>query len=222
MINLAIIGAAGYTGQELLELIIDRNDINIVAITSDRLEGVALATVSERFATKKPLVFESNDHPRIAKLVDAVFLCLPHGISMDVAKIYLDNNCKILDLSADFRLKDKDIFEKWYLKKHSSYDLLAQSVYGLPELYKGKIGNADLIALPGCYPTASILSLAPIIQTGYIDLSSIVINAVSGVSGAGKKSSVEFSLGELYGEYFGYGDLIHRHTPEIEQELSLL
>ncbi|VAX16059.1 N-acetyl-gamma-glutamyl-phosphate reductase [hydrothermal vent metagenome] len=223
MINVGIIGAAGYTGQTLLSILLSHKHVNVAAITSATFEGQSLSNVFPVFAgTKKPLVFEKPDYDSIVKRCDTFFLCLPHRESMEAAAKLLDAGKVVFDLSADFRLKDHAVYEKWYGVTHTKKDLLASAVYGLPELHGDKIKNASLVAVPGCYPTSAILGLAPVLGESFIDKSSIVINSVSGVSGAGKKAMGDFMLAELEGNFYAYGAPSHRHTPEIEQEFSAL
>lgn len=222
-IDIAIIGASGYTGEALLTLALDRADqIDLVAITSQRHLGKSLREVYPRLADASQIRFESNDHDSIAERARAVFLCMPHTESMRVAPIYLARGRTVFDLGADFRIKDRATYEKWYKTTHAAPNLIGRAIYGMPELYRGQIAQADLIAMPGCYPTATILGLAPAIAANLIDPDSIVVNASSGVSGAGRKSALEYSMGELFGDYFAYQPVNHRHIPEMEQELSLL
>ncbi len=222
MVSVAIIGAAGYTGQTLLSCLLTHADAEIVAVTSDSYVGQPVAQAFPRFAaTWTELCFETPDHDAIADRADAVFLCLPHKEAMETAAFYRAKGIVVFDLSADFRLKDATTYQEWY-GPHSQTDLLKEAVYGLPELYKGQIADADLIAVPGCYPTASLLALAPAVASRLIDPATIIVSAASGVSGAGRKADLVYNLAEMEGNYFAYGAPTHRHTPEIEQELSLL
>ncbi len=222
MIKVAVIGAAGYTGQTLLGLLLRHTDVEVTAITSHTFEGVALASAFPRFARSAPMVFEKADHEALAEKCDTVFLCLPHKESMSVAGAYLAKGKVVIDLSADFRLKKRDVYEKWYGVEHTATDLLLESVYGMPELYKGRITRADLVAVPGCYPTSAILALAPVIGEKWLDKRGIVVNSVSGLTGAGRKANVDYTVSEMEGNFHAYGAPSHRHTPEIEQELSYL
>lgn len=222
MIAVAIIGAAGYTGQTLLSSLLSHHDVEIVAVTSDTYAGQPVASAFPRFAaTRTTLCFTPPDHEAIADEVDAVFLCLPHKEAMETAAFYREKGVVVFDLSADFRLKDAAVYEAWYAP-HTQKGMITDAVYGLPELYKGQIAQADLIAVPGCYPTASILALAPAVASRLIDPATIIVSAASGVSGAGRKADLTYNIAEMEGNYFAYGAPTHRHTPEIEQELSLL
>ncbi len=221
MINTGIIGAAGYTGVELTSLLLDHPEVNLRQITSDTFRGKALAEAFPRFANSAPMIFESHDDVDMDQL-DAIFLCLPHRESMSVAPRFIEAGKKVFDLSADFRLKDSAVYSEWYNTPHTASEYLQRSVYGLPELYKGKIAGADLVAVPGCYPTSAILALAPVMGVDWVDHGSIIINSVSGVSGAGRKTEPDYMFAELEGNFFAYGAPNHRHTPEIEQELTNL
>jgi len=222
MTDIGIIGASGYTGQALLEILLRHPSAKVRAITSDSLNGKALAEAFPQFSKLDNLIFEKHDASAVASKVKAVFLCLPHKEAMAVAPLLLKAGVKVFDLSADFRLKDISVYEQWYKVKHSAPELASEAVYGMPELYRDKIAKADLVAVPGCYPTSAILGLAPVIGADWLDHSSIVINSVSGVSGAGKKTELQYMLAELDGNFYAYGAPSHRHTPEIEQSLSAL
>ncbi|MBI4829381.1 MAG: N-acetyl-gamma-glutamyl-phosphate reductase [Nitrospinae bacterium] len=222
MIKAGIIGAAGYTGQELTGILLRHPQVDLTLITSGANQGKSLAEVFPQYARQKPLVFEGHDLDAAARRCEAVFLCLPHRESMAAASKLLDAGKVVFDLSADFRLKDAAVYEKWYGAAHTAPRHLAQAVYGSPELYRGRLQNAGLVAVPGCYPTSVILALAPVMGTGLIDESTIVANSASGVTGAGRKLEQPYLLAELEGNMFAYGAPSHRHTPEIEQELSNL
>jgi len=222
MINAGVVGAAGYTGQALLEILLSHPEVCVTAITSETFKGKKLAEAFPRFSTASSLEFENNDIDTVAKKCEAVFLCLPHRESMKHVPKLLDAGLKVFDLSADFRLKDADVYESWYGAAHTAKDLIAKAVYGMPEIHKDEIAAADLVAVPGCYPTSAILGLAPLMAESWVDQSSIVINSVSGVSGAGRKADPSYMLAELEGNFYAYGAPKHRHTPEIEQELGAL
>ncbi|MGK7346812.1 MAG: N-acetyl-gamma-glutamyl-phosphate reductase [Candidatus Nitrospinota bacterium M3_3B_026] len=222
MINAGVIGAAGYTGQELVSILLSHPGAKLAFAVSETFAGKALAEVFPRFAGRSDMKFESGDVSALAGRAEVVFLCLPHRESMKVVPGLLDAGLKVFDLSADFRLKDAAVYEEWYGVRHTAPRLLDKAVYGLPELYRDKAATADLSAVPGCYPTSAILGLAPLVRGGVIDLSTIVINSVSGVTGAGRKAEPDYMLAEMEGNFFAYGAPRHRHTPEIEQELSAL
>ncbi|MBI4665636.1 MAG: N-acetyl-gamma-glutamyl-phosphate reductase [Nitrospinae bacterium] len=222
MIDAGVFGATGYTGQALLDILLFHPGVNVTALASGSSAGKTLAEVFPQYSGLKPLVFQEPNAPAMAEMVDVVFLCLPHKEAMAVAPVFLEAGKKVFDLSADFRLKDPAVYEQWYKTPHSAPRLLESAVYGQPETRRGQIAAADLIAVPGCYPTSAILGLAPVIDMGWLNRKTIVINSVSGVSGAGKKLESQYMLSELEGNFFAYGAPTHRHTPEIEQELSLL
>ncbi|MBP7652643.1 N-acetyl-gamma-glutamyl-phosphate reductase [Candidatus Dependentiae bacterium] len=218
MIRASIIGASGYTGLELLRILSNHPDVKITNVTwsQDKTENISkifpgLAKIIDCDCSKP-------DIQKIGKTSDVVFLAVPHVTAMDYAEKLFEYNVKIIDLSADFRLNDPGIYEYWYKEKHKCPHLLNSAVYGLPELYRDKIKNSKLIANPGCYPTCSILGLAPLLKNLIID-DDIIIDAKSGVSGAGKKLSDRTHFSETNDNFLAYS-LSHRHLPEIEQELN--
>jgi N-acetyl-gamma-glutamyl-phosphate reductase len=220
MIQVSIAGATGYTGLELVRFLVRRPDIQFVSLTSEQHKGKCLSQVfpSLRGWVKHELEPLS---PNLSNC-DVLFLALPHTASMAyVAKL---RGCakKVIDLSADFRLSDPQVYEEWYQTSHQNPELLKESVYGLPELHRERIKQSDLVANPGCYPTSVILGLAPLIKVGWGDLNSIVADSKSGVSGAGRKESLATQFCEVDGGFSAYSLTSHRHTPEIEQELSRL
>jgi len=222
MIHVGILGVAGYTGQELLGLLLDHPEATVAAVTSNTFKDKPLAEVFPRFAKKRPLVIEAHDPLAVAGRCDAVFLCLPHRESMSAVPGLVAAGAVVFDLSADFRLRDAAVYEKWYGVEHTAKELIGRAVYGLPELYKGQLRDAGLVAVPGCYPTSAILGLAPVIDADWIDTGSIVINAASGVTGAGRKAAEPYMFAELQENFYAYAAPNHRHTPEIEQELGAL
>ena len=221
MLKVAILGASGYTGGELLRLLNQHPHVKITSVTSERSAG---KTVSDLFPHLKDckLTFEPLEIKKIAKKADLFFLCLPHKTSQEtVAELY-EAGKKIIDLSADYRLKDTAVYQKWYETPHKFPDLLKKAVYGLPELYREKIKDAQIIANPGCYPVSAIMGLAPIIGKHFVDINSIIIDSKSGVSGAGRNPALPFMFSEANESVKAYAVTTHRHTPEIEQELSLI
>lgn len=222
MVDVGVFGASGYTGQALLDILLFHPSVRVSLVTSSTYKGKRIEEVFPRLAGVSSLTFEAPDPASQADRAEVFFLCLPHKEAMDVAPLLLEKGKKVIDLSADFRLKDAGVYEKWYGVAHSAPEYLDMAVYGLPELYASQIAHADLIAAPGCYPTSSILGLAPVIGLDWIKRKSVVINSVSGVSGAGKKLEPQYMLAELEGNFYAYGAPKHRHTPEIEQELSRL
>jgi N-acetyl-gamma-glutamyl-phosphate reductase len=222
MVKVGIYGASGYTGQELLRHLLAHPEADVVAITSRRYAGIAVAEVYPAFAELTDLAFMDASPDEVARLADFVFLALPHGVSMTVAPEFLKAGKKVIDLSADFRLREAFRYEQWY-GAHAAPELLAEAVYGLPELYREKIRKAKIVANPGCYPTSVILGLAPLLTTDWIDRASLIVDSKSGVSGAGREPLVASLFCEVNEGFKAYkvGGL-HRHIPEMEQELGLL
>jgi N-acetyl-gamma-glutamyl-phosphate reductase len=221
MIKIGIAGASGYTGLELIRLLTGHPDVELAFLTSETFQGQNIADVFPSLNRVIDLTLRPLDD-RITKDCSVLFLALPHLAVMDKLPIYLQSNCKIIDLSADFRLKDPKAYSDWYSVTHTHPELLEQAVYGLPELYREAIQTARFIANPGCYPTSVILALAPLLKTGWVDLDSIISDSKSGVSGAGRKPSLTTHYTEVNEGISPYGLGSHRHTPEMEQELSVL
>ncbi len=219
MLKVAVVGASGYTGVELLRILVGHPEIEICCITSRQHEGLPINTLFPSLSGFCELICEPLDVAEISKRADLVFTALPHKSSMEVVPGFLEAGCKVIDLSADYRLKDRDVYEKWY-QTHSSPELFTTAVYGLPELYRDQLLSACLVANPGCYPTSVILGLAPLLEEQLIDPQSLIVDSKSGVSGAGRG----VKLGSLFCEtnegFKAYGIASHRHTPEIEQELT--
>ncbi|HYH02404.1 MAG TPA: N-acetyl-gamma-glutamyl-phosphate reductase, partial [Bacillota bacterium] len=223
MIKVGIVGASGYTGGELIRLLAGHPEAKVTAITSRTHAGKKLEEVFPVFAGWDGPVFAGSDSPEAVADCDIVFLAVPHGVAMEIAPALLAKGQKVVDLGADFRFRDPQVFETWYKHTHSQPELTkATAVYGLPELYRAKIKQAQVIGNPGCYPTSIILGSYPFIKAGVIDLKRIIIDSKSGVSGAGRKADLAYNFSELAGNFKAYGLPNHRHTPEIEQELSLL
>ena len=220
MIKISIAGATGYTGLELVRFLVRRPEIQFVSLTSEQHKGKCLSEVfpSLKGWVQHELVPLNSKFPEC----DLIFLALPHKVSMLHAGRFRSISRKIIDLSADFRLSDPQTYENWYNIPHQNSKLLEKSVYGLPELYRERIKTADLVANPGCYPTGVILGLAPLLETGWVNLDSIIVDSKSGVSGAGRKESLGTQFCEVNGGFSAYSMLRHRHIPEIEQELTKL
>ena len=222
MVKVGIYGASGYTGQELLRHLLAHPESNVVAITSRRYAGIAVADVYPAFAGLTDLAFMNASPEEVARLAEVIFLALPHGISMTVAPSFLKAGKKVVDLSADFRLRDAFCYEQWY-GAHAAPELLAEAVYGLPELYREQIRKSRIVANPGCYPTSVILGLAPLLATDWIDRASLIVDSKSGVTGAGREplvGSLFCEVNEGFKAYKVGGQ--HRHIPEMEQELGRL
>jgi N-acetyl-gamma-glutamyl-phosphate reductase len=220
--TVAVIGASGYTGEELLRVLLQHPYVSLKAITSRQMAGQSLGKVLGSSAKASSLVFENLSPEQVAEKAEVFFLALPHGVASEFAVPLLKTGKAVFDLSADFRLKDASLYQKYYKDAHPAPDLLAKSVYGLPELYRESLKQAQLIACPGCYPTSTILGLAPALKSGLIKTETIIVNSLSGVSGAGKKADTLYSFCERDENLMPYSVPSHRHIPEIEQELSLL
>lgn len=221
MIKVAVVGASGYTGVELLRLLVGHPEVEICAVTSRQHEGLPISQVFPSLAGFCELSCEPLDVAAIASRVELVFTALPHKSAMEVIPDFLAAGCKVIDLSADYRLKDQAVYEHWY-QAHSSPELLAEAVYGLPELFREQIGSARLVANPGCYPTSVALGLAPLLADDLVDLKTLIIDSKSGTSGAGRGAKQGSLYCEVNEGFKAYGVTVHRHTPEIEQTLSTL
>lgn len=221
MVRIGVYGASGYTGQELLRLLLRHPGVEVVAVTSRRYAGQLVVDVYPAFTGLTDLMFMDASPEEVAAKCEHVFLALPHAISMSVAPLFLRAGKKVVDLSADFRLRSADTYATWY-GRHTAPELLREAVYGIPELYREQIRAARLVANPGCYPTSIILGLAPLLKEGWIDPSSIIADSKSGVSGAGRDPQVASLFCEVTEAFKAYKVAQHRHTPEIEQELGVL
>jgi N-acetyl-gamma-glutamyl-phosphate reductase len=223
-LNVAIVGSSGYTGGELMRILLGHPNVTVSAITSERSAGQPITALFPHLAGLTRLVCESLDPAVIAKKAELVFLALPHVTAQDAANAFRALGTKVVDLSADYRLADPAVYEKWYEHGHQYPELLKQAVYGLPELRREQIKKASLIANPGCYPTSAILGLAPLIKQGMdmADLASVIIDSKSGVTGAGRSPALAYHYPEANEGLMAYKIGTHRHTPEIEQELSVL
>lgn len=219
MIKVGIVGGTGYTGVELLRLLAQHPQVELCVITSRKEAGIAVADFFPNLRGHVKLSFSSPDVEQL-KRCDVVFFATPHGVAMSQAKELLDAGVKVIDLAADFRLKDPEVFAQWYAMPHSCPDLLAKAVYGLPEVNRKEIQQAQLVGMPGCYPTAVQLGLLPLLQGTYIDTDHIIADCKSGVSGAGRQAEVHTLMAEVSDNFKAYGLKGHRHQPEIEQGLS--
>ncbi|MDX1592349.1 MAG: N-acetyl-gamma-glutamyl-phosphate reductase, partial [Balneolaceae bacterium] len=210
--------ATGYTGSELLRLLIHHPDVTIEFVTSESHAGKRITDIHPHLLDISDIILESSDNIPDYD-VDLVFLALPHGVSMNFVKEHGLDEYITIDLSGDFRLSSKDLYESWYKKKHIAEEYLDQAVFGLPELYRHEIRNARLIANPGCYPTSAILPLTPLVKYDYIQTNDIIVDSKSGVTGAGAKAKPGTHFPDLFGNFSAYGLTSHRHTPEIESVL---
>jgi N-acetyl-gamma-glutamyl-phosphate reductase len=221
--KVAIVGASGYSGEELVRLLARHPYAEIVALTSRQFAGQTLGKVYARFAGTRAgdvELIDSNAQEIAATEADIAFLALPHGLARDFAGPLLEAGLRVIDLSADFRIKDAAVYAEYYGETHGAPDLLRESVYGMPELYREQIRSARLVASPGCYPTSVILPLVPLLRRGLLDAASITVVSLSGVSGAGRTVKPEFLFAECNESVRAYGIPNHRHLAEIEQELS--
>jgi len=218
MIKVGIVGGTGYTGVELLRLLAAHPQVALQVITSRADAGTL---VSQMFPSLRGFVDMPFTHPDQAHLekCDLVFFATPNGIAMQQARGLLDSGVRVIDLAADFRIKEVSEWEKWYGMKHASPDLLGEAVYGLPEVNRAQIKSARLVANPGCYPTAVQLGFIPLLEAGVVALDSLVADAKSGVSGAGRKAEMAFLFSEAADNFKAYGVAGHRHLPEIRQGL---
>jgi N-acetyl-gamma-glutamyl-phosphate reductase len=222
MIKIGIVGGTGYTGVELLRLLAQHPHAEIMAITSRKEAGLAVADMFPSLRGRVSLKF-SDPAQAPLQSCDVVFFATPHGVAMEQARALLNAGVKVIDLAADFRLKDPAEFERWYKMPHSCTDLLAEAVYGLPEVNREAIRTARLIGLPGCYPTSVQLGLLPVLEHGgLIDTSSLIADCKSGVSGAGRKAEVGTLMAEASDNFKAYAVGGHRHWPEITQGLKAI
>src|SRR6516162_10604779 len=221
MTNIAILGGTGYTACELIKILLRHPAARIVAVTSRDEKMPTVAESHPSLAGKIKMRMEPFDADRlVTKGVQCVFGCLPHGANMDAISGLLERGLRAIDLSADYRLRDPNVYAQWYGEGHQDLANLAQAVYGLPELYAEDIATAQLLANPGCYPQPAILGLAPLIAGRHIDLGSIIIDSKSGVSGAGRTPKLSTHFAECNESVSAYNVGQHRQTPEIEQALS--
>jgi len=220
MIKVAIIGASGYTGAESIEILLRHNQAELVYLSALPEECGAASDVFPKFKGRCNLQIEPLDLDKLAGLADVALCCLPHKVSMGFVPRLLDAGLKVIDFSADYRLKDVAVYEKFYQVKHTDTANLAKAVYGLPELFRKHIKGAEMVANPGCYPTGALLAIAPLLAEGLIETDSIIVNAVTGASGAGKNPLSKFHFPNMNENLFAYGIGTHRHMPEMEQIAS--
>lgn len=221
MIRTAVVGATGYTGLELVRILSAHPEASISIATSRQYAGQPIYRAFPSLLGSADLVCQAFSPEQIIEVADVVFLAVPHQTAMDYAPIFLQNGKKVVDLSADFRLKDVKIYEKWY-QPHTAPQYLTEAVYGLPEIHGPAIRKARLVANPGCYPTTAILGLAPLLKKGLVDNQSIIVDSKSGVSGAGRSAVLSNQFCEVHEDFKAYKVAAHRHMPEMEQELGAL
>ncbi|MGW8193156.1 MAG: N-acetyl-gamma-glutamyl-phosphate reductase [Desulforhopalus sp.] len=222
MVNVGIVGASGYTGAELGRILCNHPEARITVATSRQYAGSRLSDIFPSLRNKVDIPCENLSVEELCDKADFFFTAVPHKTAMDLVPDLLQAGKKVVDLSADFRIRDVTVYEKWY-QPHSASEFLGEAVYGLPELYRGKISKARLVANPGCYPTSIILGLAPLLKGGAIDPATIIADSKSGTSGAGRGAQTGTLFCEVHDGFRPYKvGRNHRHTPEIEQELRTL
>lgn len=217
MLNIGIVGATGYTGVVLMSLLLQHPDAKITLITSNTYKGRKISDIFPLFRGRLEDVLQPTDADHRGSC-DVFFLCLPHGTSMEKARELFDGQALIVDLSADFRFEDVALYESVYVP-HTARELIPQAVFGLPELYRGKIKGAKLVGNPGCYPTSAILALYPLLKEGLLS-GDIFIDSKSGVSGAGREAKVGSLFCEVSEGFRAYNVGVHRHEPEIQKEVK--
>ena len=219
-IRVGILGVSGYTGREAFALLLKHPGVRLTYVAANNTQG-PMAEIYPEFLNRTTLVCQKFNFKEMVKKCDVAFLALPHTESMNVAPKLLKAGLRVIDLSADYRFKKISVYENWYGHRHMDKENLSKAVYGMPELFRQKIKTAGFIANPGCYPTAAILGLAPLVSTRR-DIQSIVVDAKSGVSGAGRKATIDRLFTEANENFKAYKVLSHQHSPEIEQCLSQL
>jgi N-acetyl-gamma-glutamyl-phosphate reductase len=219
MIKAGIVGGTGYTGVELLRLLVQHPEVELRTITSRKEAGTAVAAMFPSLRRRVDLAFTEPDAKVLAGC-DVVFFATPNGVAMNDARAILGAGARIVDLSADFRLRDAAEWERWYKMKHAAPELLGEAVYGLCELNRERIRGARLVANPGCYPTATQLGFLPLVEAGAVDLDHLVSDSKSGVSGAGRKTELNLMFSEASDNFMAYNVPGHRHWPEIRQGLA--
>lgn len=220
-IQVGIVGGTGYTGVELLRLLASHSQSEVVAITSRSEMGVKVADMYPNLRGFYDLAF-SEPNIDVLKRCDVVFFATPHGVAMSMAPELTAAGVKVIDLAADFRINDLDIWAKWYGFEHTCPEIMSQVAYGLPELFREEVKRANVIANPGCYPTSILLALMPLVKADLIELTGIVADGKSGVSGAGKGASVAMLGAEMSESFKSYGAAGHRHLPEMRDKLQIL
>lgn len=219
MIKAGIVGGTGYTGVELLRLLAQHPQVEIAAITSRKEAGTPVAAMFPSLRGRVALAFSEPENAKLGDC-DVVFFATPNGVAMGEARALLERDVRVVDLSADFRIRDVAQWERWYKMKHAAPELLGEAVYGLCEVHRERIRGARLVANPGCYPTATQLGFLPLVEAGVVDLDYLIADAKSGVSGAGRKNELHLMYSEASDNFAAYGVPGHRHWPEIRQGLE--
>ena len=221
MIKIGIVGASGYSGSELLRFLVNHpGELQVALCTSETYAGQCIENVLPNLRGFLSAKFEALDLDSLKERVDAVVLAVPHKVAMSFVPKILKQGLRVVDFSADYRLEEAETYEAWYHVKHTSTALIPKAVYGLPERYRDCIRSAQLIANPGCYPTSAILAAMPLVANGVVELDSIIVDSKSGISGAGPKPSENTHYANRESNFIAYNIGVHRHTPEIEQELG--
>lgn len=218
MIRVGIVGGTGYTGAELLRLLAKHPDAQVDVITSRSEEGKSVADLFANLRGHYDLAFTSPDSDRLLEC-DLIFFATPHGVAQSMVPDLIKAGARIVDLSADFRIRDTALWEKWYNQPHQAPELVQNAVYGLPEVNRDRIREAQLVACPGCYPTSVQLGFLPLLEQGLVDPTRLIANAASGTSGAGRQAKIDTLFAEITDSFKAYGVKGHRHLPEIEQGL---
>jgi N-acetyl-gamma-glutamyl-phosphate reductase len=219
VIKAGIVGATGYTGVELLRLLALRDDVSIDVVTSREMDGTPVAELFPNLRGYLDIRFSVPDDEALAAC-DVVFFATPHNVAMQLVPALLAAGTRVIDLSADYRIRDAALWSQWYGEPHTSPELLAEAVYGLPEVNRDRVRDARLVACPGCYPTAIQLGWIPLLARGLVDPATLIASAASGASGAGRQAKIDNLLSEVAGSFKAYGVAGHRHLPEIEQGLA--
>jgi N-acetyl-gamma-glutamyl-phosphate reductase len=217
----AIVGGSGYTGMELLRLLIRHPQVEVAAVTSSQYAGREVGKVFPHLKGETSLIFLDHEVDRVADSAELIFTAVPHEKAMDLVARLHQKNRKVVDLSADFRFREASVYEAWY-QPHRARDLLKKAVYGLPEFYREAIRKASIVGNPGCYPTSVLLALAPLLKAPFINSSGIIADSKSGASGAGRGLALGTLFCEVDEGFQAYKVAGHRHTPEIEQELAVI
>lgn len=220
MLKVAIIGASGYTGAELVRILVNHPEVELAYLSSEKYQGQKFSHLYPNLLGFCDLEFSSLNLEQVKERAELIFTALPHGSAMKYVPKLLGGKRKVIDLSGDFRLKEASIYEAWYKMPHLAPDLLPKAVYGLPEVNRADIKETDFVSNPGCYPTSAILGMAPLLDKGLVEEGSIIVDAKSGVSGAGRTPTEEVHFARCGESIKAYGIASHKHTPEMEQEMS--